>query len=161
MSLEKLEQEMRACTKCASTLSNYGIQPRPIFSGGLGFPIFLLGQAPGIDEYKNGLPFQGDAGQSIKRLFSAHGLNHFDRVVYQTSVTKCFPGRRMGSSVDRGPSVLEQRNCASFLSRQLVLAGLKKRVLCRAQHNTRFLNPVYTRTLCVRGLGCRSGPLST
>ena len=46
-------------------------------------------------------------------------MKNFDGVVYQTSVTKCFPGRREGSSSDRQPSTREMDNCRPFLVRQL------------------------------------------
>ena len=81
--------------------------------------MFLLGQAPGITEYERGAPFQGEAGRSIRALFARCGVEDFDGLVYQTSVTKCFPGRRSGSSTDRMPGAGEVANCLPFLSRQL------------------------------------------
>lgn len=119
--LEVLEKQIKQCRLCAQTLSAYGIEPRPIFSGKSDYPIFLLGQAPGRTEYEKNAPFQGDAGKSIKSLFSECGLNNFDDVVYQTSVTKCFPGRRSSSSTDRMPSSAEVSNCLPFLMQQLEL----------------------------------------
>ncbi len=121
MELEVLEAKIKDCVRCAGTLGKYGVVPRPIFSGGLGYPIFLLGQAPGRTEYETNAPFQGDAGKSIKALFAKCGLRNFDRVVYQTSVTKCFPGRRAGSSTDRMPSTGEVANCLPFLAGQLAI----------------------------------------
>ncbi len=125
MELEVLEAKIKDCVQCADTLGKYGVVPRPIFSGGLGYPIFLVGQAPGRTEYKKNAPFQGDAGESIKALFAKCGLRNFDRVVYQTSVTKCFPGRRAGSSTDRMPSTGEVTNCLPFLAHQLAIVGPK------------------------------------
>lgn len=119
--LDALEERISACRLCEGTLSKYGVQPRPIFHGGAGYPVFLLGQAPGRTEYERGKPFQGDAGRSIRALFAQCGLHDFDRVVYQTSVTKCFPGRRAGSSTDRMPGRCEVANCLPFLARQLEL----------------------------------------
>jgi uracil-DNA glycosylase len=81
----------------------------------------LIGQAPGPTEYERNAPFQGDAGVSIRALFSACGLKDFDGIVYQTSVTKCFPGRRPKASSDRKPSAQEIKNCSDFLVRQLDL----------------------------------------
>jgi uracil-DNA glycosylase family 4 len=81
----------------------------------------LIGQAPGPREYERHQPFQGDAGTSIRSLFSSCGLNDFDGIVYQTSVTKCFPGRRPNSSSDRKPGAQEVTNCLGFLARQLDL----------------------------------------
>ena len=121
MTLSTLEESIQICRRCESTLCKYGVEPRPIFSGGVGYPIFLLGQAPGKTEYDKRAPFQGDAGKSIKAQFAASGLSNFERTVYQTSVTKCFPGRRPGASTDRMPSAGEVKNCLPFLERQLEL----------------------------------------
>jgi uracil-DNA glycosylase family 4 len=120
-SLVRLEEEIRSCRKCAGILSKYNVVTRPIFRGDAGFPIMLIGQAPGPTEYECNAPFQGDAGASIRSLFSACGLTDFDGIVYQTSVTKCFPGRRPMASSDRKPSAEEVRNCLGFLTRQLDL----------------------------------------
>lgn len=125
MQLEALERQIKECRLCERTLGKYGVVPRPIFGGGIGYPIFLTGQAPGRTEYERNAPFQGDAGKSIKALFEQCGLRNFDRVVYQTSVTKCFPGRRPGSSTDRMPSTREVANCLPFLAQQLDLVGPK------------------------------------
>jgi len=114
---------MRECRKCAGILKKYNVEPRPIFSGGAQHPIFLLGQAPGVSEYNSGKPFQGAAGKSVRNLFSSCGLKSFDDVVYQTSVTKCFPGRLAKASSDRKPGVSEVVNCASFLRRQLEIVN--------------------------------------
>lgn len=121
MPLNCLADEMRSCRKCASKLSEYGVVPRPIFGGGAGYPVILIGQAPGRTEYERNAPFQGDAGASIKSLFGSCGLRDFDSIVYQTSVTKCFPGRRPGASTDRVPSISEVNSCSPFLAKQLEL----------------------------------------
>lgn len=124
-SLAELEREMHQCTKCHLTLGKFGVVPKPISAGHVGDSIFLLGQAPGRTEYERGRPFQGDAGVSIKALFAKCGLSNFDDVVYQTGVTKCFPGRNPGASSDRMPSRQEVANCLPFLTRQLALVQPK------------------------------------
>lgn len=121
MTLHSLETCIQGCRKCENILARFDVEPRPIFSGGIGYPIFLLGQAPGKTEYEKRAPFQGDAGKSIKAQFAECGLSTFEGAVYQTSVTKCFPGRRAGSSTDRRPSSVEVSHCLSFLERQLEL----------------------------------------
>ena len=123
--LVELEREIHRCTKCSDKLGAFGIVPKPIFAGHAGDSIFLLGQAPGQTEYERGLPFQGESGASIKALFAKCGLPNFDSNVYQTGVTKCFPGRNPGTSTDRMPSRQEVVNCLPFLSRQLALVQPK------------------------------------
>lgn len=121
MDISELGDEIRACTKCDSKLKQYGVKPRPIFSEGDGHKVILLGQAPGITEHRTGKPFQGDAGQSIRKLFLSCGATDFDGLVYQTSVTKCFPGRLPNATTDRIPSIGEVRNCSPFLKKQISL----------------------------------------
>lgn len=121
MPIALLEQTIRRCTRCDQNLSRYGVVPRPIFGGGADLPIVLIGQAPGRTEYENNAPFRGDAGKSIRALFAASGLADFDNHVYQTSVTKCFPGRLPKASTDRVPSAAEVANCLPFLIQQLEL----------------------------------------
>lgn len=123
--LEALERQIRACRLCEGQLGKFGVRPRPVFHGGAGYPVFLLGQAPGRTEYERNAPFQGEAGRSIRALFAQCGLDDFDSIVYQTSVTKCFPGRRPGSSTDRMPGAAEVANCLPFLARQLELVQPK------------------------------------
>jgi uracil-DNA glycosylase family 4 len=120
-SLTRLEEEIRSCRKCEGILSKFGVVPIPIFRGAEGCPVMLIGQAPGPREYERHLPFQGDAGASIRALFAACRLDDFDGIVYQTSVTKCFPGRRPNSSSDRKPGAQEVKNCLGFLEGQLDL----------------------------------------
>lgn len=129
MQLKVLEKQIKECRRCESQLEKYGVLPRPIFAGSAGYPIFLLGQAPGRTEYEKNAPFQGEAGKAIKALFAKCGLHNFDDVVYQTSVTKCFPGRRLSSSTDRMPSYGEVANCLPFLARQLEIV-MPKLLVC-------------------------------
>ena len=105
MTIEQLESEMRQCRKCEGIFKPRFVDPlterqrlqvRPIFAGAINSPVMLVGQAPGISEYEKGKAFQGQAGQDIRRIFATAGvpLSDFDTLVYQTSITKCFPGRK-------------------------------------------------------------------
>lgn len=125
MCLKKLENNITECTLCKKILSTYNVVPKPIFFGMQESKIMVIGQAPGITEYNLGKPFQGETGSNIKRLFEVCGLCDFDKLVYQTSVTKCFPGRTENSSVDRFPSKKEIINCTPFLLKQIELLNPK------------------------------------
>lgn len=99
------------------------VEPRPILSAPMQVPVMLIGQAPGLTEYRTGRPFSGPAGDSIRSILSDCGLprSEFDRAVYQTSAVKCFPGRRPNKDrwEDRPPCPAMQRHCASFLKQQI------------------------------------------
>jgi uracil-DNA glycosylase len=144
--IEELDAEIRACTRCANFLKKHPVNPpgkpepvlpRPVLSKPFSASIMLVGLAPGLSEYRSGLPFQGQAGGGIRSIFADCGVqeNEFDRVVYQTSVVKCFPGRqenkqenKKGSWSDRQPDAAMKRACAGFLRSQIdVLAAVKIR----------------------------------
>ncbi|WP_157764570.1 uracil-DNA glycosylase family protein [Rhodobacter sp. CZR27] len=84
----------------------------------------LVGQAPGLTEYISGRPFSGPAGEEARALFEQCGLrrDQFDVLVYQTSVVKCFCGRKEGSNgrpEDVVPPAPIVRACKPFLVRQI------------------------------------------
>jgi uracil-DNA glycosylase family 4 len=146
MTIDELEEEMRRCRKCEPLFANRYVDPieqrnrlqvKPIFAGAHAAPIMLVGQAPGIREYERGMPFQGRAGGEIRGIFRVAGVSEadFDALVYQTSVTKCFPGRRKvrhGTEFreeDLQPSAGEVKNCLPYLGRQIDLINPRVLVL--------------------------------
>lgn len=130
--LLQLDREIRSCKRCGEALERHpenppnimrGVAPKPILSDPMQAPVMLIGQAPGLTEYQTGKPFSGPAGGGIRRLFADCGLPHsdFDRIVYQTSAVKCFPGRRRNKDrwEDRPPCGAMRRFCSAFLTRQI------------------------------------------
>lgn len=130
--LEQLDAKIRSCALCADQLSRHSVNPparlenvvpRPVLSAPFSASIMLVGQAPGLAEYDTGLPFHGQAGSAIRSLFASCGvqLNEFDKVVYQTSAVKCFPGRKPNKDrwEDRQPDGQMLRSCSTFLYSQL------------------------------------------
>lgn len=136
---QAFDAAMRNCCKCAALFAQYPVdpreglthvEPRPIISGISPRPVMLIGQAPGLTEYKTGKPFQGDAGQGIRRIFEELGLprSRFDELVYSAAVIKCFPGSkpqlRAGKvREDVLPSAAMIRNCQPFFEEQIRLAN--------------------------------------
>jgi uracil-DNA glycosylase family 4 len=134
--LEQLDAEIRACARCADRLALHPVNPprrlekvvpRPVLSTPFSAAIMLIGQAPGLTEYDCGLPFQGQAGKEIRSLFAKCGVrsDEFDRVVYQTSAVKCFPGRKSNKDrwEDRPPDPKMLQICSGFLSSQIDIAN--------------------------------------
>lgn len=129
-----LDREIRSCIRCEDILvgrpddppsSDRALHSRPILSPPSLAPIMLIGQAPGLTEYRTGQPFSGGAGGSIRDLFAKCGLSRteFDRHVYQTSIVKCFPGRKRNRNryEDRVPCSKMRSNCIGYLRRQIDL----------------------------------------
>jgi uracil-DNA glycosylase family 4 len=146
---ENLQEEIRACRACESMFERRYVDAvdqkeplkvRPVVGGALRAPVMLVGQAPGIREYRSGRLFQGKAGTGIREVFAQCGVSAaaFDLAVYQTSVTKCFPGRQLVArkgqtrEQDRAPMGAEIENCMPFLLAQIRLVQPRVLVLLGA-----------------------------
>jgi uracil-DNA glycosylase len=80
----------------------------------------MYGQAPGIVEGQERLPWRGRAGQTLRRWL---GLDEstFYATFYCASVTRCYPGRAPSGRGDRTPSPREQELCAFWRDWELEL----------------------------------------
>ncbi|MCX7628825.1 MAG: uracil-DNA glycosylase [Geminicoccaceae bacterium] len=82
-------------------------------------PIMLVGEAPGLEEDRQGKPFVGPSGRLLDRMLATIGLDR-SRVYITNTVFWRPPG-------NRPPTALELATCAPFLERQIEL--LRPRVL--------------------------------
>lgn len=73
----------------------------------------FVGEAPGFNEDKQGLPFVGQAGRLLEELLKDIGLRRED--VYITNIVKCRPPE------NRDPMADEIQACAPYLDEQLAL----------------------------------------
>ncbi|OYX59334.1 MAG: hypothetical protein B7Y96_05460 [Comamonadaceae bacterium 32-67-11] len=108
---DALEQQIRACQRCP-----LGAQRQCAVPGmGDRRPDWLLvGEAPGEEEDRQGLPFVGRAGQLLDRMLAALQLQRTQRV-HITNVIKCRPPQ------NRNPAADEIAHCAPYLRRQIEL----------------------------------------
>lgn len=137
-------KQLRGCKKCVELLaqkrvdpsvSDETVVPKPIVNGISSRPIMLIGQAPGIKEYESGKPFQGQAGQDIRKIFTEIGVANFDEQVWSTAVVKCYPGRKLVKNSRKGgyrvedevPAASMVNNCKHFLEKQI--AGVNPKVM--------------------------------
>lgn len=107
---ESLQCECSRCRECALG------QTRTNAVFGAGSPtaeIMLVGEAPGSNEDRQGLPFVGRAGQLLDDMLAIIGLDRTK--VYITNTVKCRPPE------NRDPLNLEQDMCMGFLRRQIGL----------------------------------------
>ncbi len=87
-----------------------------VFSDGTpGSRVMLLGEAPGAEEDRTGIPFVGRAGQLLDRMLGSIGLGRGD--VYVANVV---PWRPPGN---RTPTPQEVATCLPFTLRQIELAA--------------------------------------
>lgn len=145
---QQYEAALRTCQRCAPLLAgrlvdplttDEAVRPRPIVRSLAPRPVMLVGQAPGLTEYRTQSPFSGPAGKDIRALFEECGFGpeKFESSVFTSAVAKCFPGskltkRRRGDGFrreDLKPSTAMLNNCRPFLLAQLELVSPRILVL--------------------------------
>jgi uracil-DNA glycosylase family 4 len=93
-----------------------GSASRLVFADGTpGSRLMLVGEAPGAEEDRQGLPFVGRSGQLLDRMLQAIGLARTD--VYIANIV---PWRPPGN---RTPTPVETQICLPFVQRQIELAN--------------------------------------
>ena len=116
--LEVLREEVAGCTRCSELAST---RTQTVF--GVGDPkarLCILGEAPGADEDKTGIPFVGRGGQLLTKIIEACRMTRDD--VYILNMLKCRPPN------NRNPLPNELANCRGYLERQLDL--IKPEFIC-------------------------------
>jgi DNA polymerase len=112
--LELLGEQASGCTLCRLSEG----RTRVVFGRGAAeTELVVVGEAPGAEEDRTGLPFVGPAGRLLDLLLLAVG---FDRErVYICNVLKCRPPN------NRNPLPDEVETCAPYLHGQLDAIGPK------------------------------------
>jgi uracil-DNA glycosylase len=77
--------------------------------------LMFIGEGPGADEDRQGLPFVGRAGQLLNQIIKAMGFTREE--VYIANVVKCRPPD------NRAPQPDETASCTPFLFRQIEIIG--------------------------------------
>ena len=113
-SFEILRAECEACTRCElhTTRTNcvFG-------TGDEHADILFVGEAPGDNEDKTGIPFVGRAGQLLDQYLYAVDIPR--ESVYIANILKCRPPK------NRDPLPAEEDACIDFLRRQVKLINPK------------------------------------
>lgn len=115
--LKELEAEVSVCTKC----SLHEGRTQTVF--GAGHPaadLVLVGEAPGFEEDRQGIPFVGRAGQLLTKILAAMHLSRAE--VYICNILKCRPPE------NRNPDMDEIVTCEPYLIEQLQL--IQPKVIC-------------------------------
>ena len=117
-SLNQLEKQISNCTKCRLH------QGRNKFVFGTGNPnadVLVIGEGPGAEEDKQGLPFVGRAGKLLTDMLKAIKFEREE--VYIGNVVKCRPPE------NRTPMQDEMETCMPYLKKQCELIK-PKLILC-------------------------------
>ena len=105
------EQSIRGCKQCG--LARHRKQAVP-GSGDTQATWLLVGEAPGADEDRAGLPFVGQSGKLLDAMLASLGLNR-QKGVYLTNAVKCHPEE------EHTPTANEMDACQDFLCQQIAL----------------------------------------
>ncbi len=116
--LKAVWEQARGCTKCPQLAATR--QSVVFGAGNADADLMFVGEAPGANEDRTGLPFVGQAGALLDRLLGEIGLRRAD--VFIANVLKCRPPG------NRDPLPQEIDNCQDYLFRQLEL--IQPRVVC-------------------------------
>lgn len=82
-------------------------------------PVMFIGEAPGRDEDRQGLPFVGRSGQLLDRMLAAIGLDrHAENAERSAYIANILPWRPPG---DRTPTAAEIAACLPFIERHIAL----------------------------------------
>ena len=116
--LKAVYEQARGCEKCPQLAAT---RTTVVFgAGNADADLMFVGEAPGANEDKQGLPFVGSAGKLLEKLLGEIGLARAD--VFIANVLKCRPPG------NRDPHPTEIEACQDYLSRQIDL--IQPRVLC-------------------------------
>ncbi len=119
-SLDELAAMVSQCHRCGLCET----RTQTVFgSGNPQASLVFVGEAPGEEEDKQGLPFVGKAGQLLTTIIEhprSMGMRRED--VYICNVLKCRPPG------NRNPGVEEMRECEPYLVRQLQM--IQPKVIC-------------------------------
>ncbi len=112
--LKVLQQAADACTACGL----HATATQKVFSrGNPSSPIVVVGEAPGEEEDRTGLPFVGRAGKLLDLMLAAIGYPKDS--VYICNTLKCRPPG------NRNPAPAELAACNHFLRQQLEIISPK------------------------------------
>lgn len=110
MTLDELNESLSDCQACRLASG------RTQVVCGTGNPhasIMFVGEAPGLHEDKQGVPFVGAAGKLLTKLLESAGLSRDE--IYIANVIKCRPPE------NRNPQTDEIETCKPFLLQQIQL----------------------------------------
>jgi uracil-DNA glycosylase len=117
-SLASLQRDLSRCRACVE--AGYRLESPPVGVPGTGQQAYLFGQAPGIVEGEERLPWRGRAGRTLRRWLELEE-DEFYASFYCASVTRCYPGRGASGRGDRTPAPREQELCAFWREWELRL----------------------------------------
>jgi len=116
--LKVVYEQARSCARCSELAATR--QTVVFGAGNADADLMFVGEAPGANEDRQGLPFVGQAGKLLEKLLNEIGLQRSD--VFIANTLKCRPPG------NRDPRPEEISACEEYLLRQVEL--IEPRVIC-------------------------------
>ena len=132
-SLSSLQRDLARCRACVE--AGYPLESPPVRAPFAHQRAYMYGQAPGVEEGKERLPWRGRAGRTLRRWLELDD-DAFYSTFYCASVTRCYPGRAPSGRGDRTPTPREQELCAFWRDWELELLRPKLIVTVDEHGNT-------------------------
>ena len=105
----RMDEAVRACERCEL----HRKRTQAVFGMGNPFSeLMVIGEGPGEEEDRQGLPFVGKSGQLLDRILAAGGFSRNENV-YIANIVKCRPPD------NREPSPEERSACFPYLEEQI------------------------------------------
>ncbi|MFH1873959.1 MAG: uracil-DNA glycosylase [Pseudomonadota bacterium] len=137
--LAEIRAELGDCTRCRLHEQRTNL----VFGdGNPNADLMFVGEGPGFDEDKQGVPFVGRAGQLLTKIIEAMRLKRQD--VYIANVVKCRPPD------NRNPEPDEMETCFPFLEKQIA-AIQPKAIVCLGKFAAQTLLKTATPISRLRG----------
>jgi len=113
----EIVRDVKACNKCERMCNSERVLGPA--SGSLEAKIIFVGEAPGrLGADESEIPFHGDkSGHNFEALLEQVGLTRYE--IFVTNAALCNPKDERGNNAT--PSIVEVKNCADFLRRQIEL----------------------------------------
>lgn len=119
--LEALRTELQAFDGCALRKTSKNL----VFADGdPASPVMIIGEAPGEDEDRQGIPFVGDVGKLLDRMLGCIGFNRTN-----TYISNIVPWRPPGN---RNPTDSEVAVCLPFIEKHIAIVKPKFLILLGA-----------------------------
>ena len=128
-SLKELSKECIECVSCSLSKTRINVV---VGKGNEKANLVIIGEGPGEQEDKSGLPFVGRAGKMLDTALAAVNIDPLEDC-YITNIVKCRPPN------NRKPTASESAACMPWLNKQIELLSPKIIVLAGSTATESFL----------------------
>ena len=128
-SLKELSKECIECVSCSLSKTRTNVV---VGKGNEKANLVIIGEGPGEQEDKSGLPFVGRAGKMLDTALAAVNIDPLEDC-YITNIVKCRPPN------NRKPTASESDSCMPWLNKQIELLSPKIIVLAGSTATESFL----------------------